>query len=171
MPTKISTFLSLLCVLIFAGSTNAQNIKLTRLTALSNLKLCTSNPKKDSSDCEDSARFLEKLYEEGDRSLLTPLFNAGLKSDGALSEELGTFYADVLFSKTKDFLVTLSLRPKKEQKTLAFLAVSADGSRNAENWNVKIKSRLREIANTRGKLSSTARLCLGQLELFLAQKR
>ena len=171
MPTKILTLLFLLCILVFSGLINAQNSKLMRRIVLSNLRACTSDPKKDSGDCEDSAAFLGNLYEKGDRSLLTPLLNAGLESDGALSEALGTFYSDVLFSQTKGFLIALSRRPKKEQKTLAFLAVSADGSGNPENWNVKIKSRLREIADARGKVSLTARLCLGQLKLFLAQRR
>ena len=171
MPTKISTLFSLLCVLVIVGFVNAQNSKLTRRTALSNLKLCTSDPRKDSSVCEDSAGFLEKLYETGDRALLTPLFNARLKSDGALSEALGPFYADVLLKHTTFFLTTLSRWPSRDQKVISMLAVSADGGGNPEPWNRRIKSRLRGFVAHNNGLAPTARILLRELDAFLVENR
>src|SRR5215471_11757396 len=97
-----------------------------RATALRTLKGCATRP--ITLGCsEDTAGYLIGLYDHGDHSLLPPLLNAGLHSDGALSEILGDFYSNVLSNKPRAFLSAVRSRPVNQQRHLCWLAGDTDG--------------------------------------------
>lgn len=88
---------------IFAQSDFYAQIPTNREDGLRMLKGCSTRPVTQNCN-EDTAGYLVGLYEHGDRSLLRPLLDAGLRSDGALSELLGDFYSDVLSARPRSFL-------------------------------------------------------------------
>jgi hypothetical protein len=107
---------------------NAQGVgqSLNRKKALAMLKVC--NRSLYSEGCnEGTAEYLIGLYQRGDKPLLDPLLDAGLVSDGALSESLGSFYGELLSNEPLTFLKALASRPRKEQHQLAWLAGAMDG--------------------------------------------
>lgn len=164
MQTKTSKFLIVFLVfLVSAFSVEAQQ-KLNRKTSLSRIKKCAV--KLTTLNCnEGNAEFLIELYKKGDKSLLNPLLDADRNSDGALSEILGVFYADVLVEQTYDFLLALSNRPKSEQAKLVESAVIADGSGNTASWKKKTTGNLKKFAlNKNRKLASVAKICLRKLD-------
>ncbi len=76
---------------------------------------------------EGTAEYLIGLYKRGDKSLLMPLLDAGLVSDGALSASLGVFYGELLSEEPRTLLKALASRPRKEQRRLAWHAGKMDG--------------------------------------------
>lgn len=73
----------------------------------------------NANDCEAAANYGMDLFDRGDKAFLNPLLDVGLKSDGALSEGLGVFFAAVLQKEPERFLQTLLKRPVREQRELA----------------------------------------------------
>ena len=137
---------------------------LSREKALSGLNSCSR--KLSAEGCsEDASETLIGFYKSGERALLKPLLDAGLVSDGALSESLGSFYADVLHQQPRVFLTALASRPKQAQHHLARLAGSMDGSGMPKEMLREVKFKLRKLtAQKSSRLSSVARLCLSEIE-------
>src|SRR5918993_5212575 len=68
-----------------------------RAEALRTFQACLQPTRHASLDrSEEFVANVIDLYNRGDYSLLKPLLDAGLSSDGALSQELGGFYSNVL---------------------------------------------------------------------------
>ncbi len=136
---------------------------LSREKALSGLRSCSRSLSAEGCN-EEASETLIGFYKSGDKTLLKPLLDAGLVSDGALSESLGTFYADVLFQEPRIFLMALASRPKKAQRHLARLAGSTDGSGMPKEMLREVKFKLRKMTTQRSsRLSSVARLCLSEV--------
>jgi hypothetical protein len=131
----------------------------SRSQALRMIKGCATRPV--TLNCsEETAEYLTALYKRGDHALLRPLLDAGLHSDGALSEWLGTFYSDVLYSRPRTFLSGLSLRPREQQHSLCWLAGSTDGSGMRASTLHKVRSSLRSISSGNDSLANVAKVCL-----------
>ena len=81
--------------------------------------------------------------------MLSPLLDAGLVSDGALSESLGSFYGELLWKEPHEFLRALNPRPQKAQHKLAWLAATMDGSGRPKEMFVAAKAKLSKIAGQR----------------------
>jgi hypothetical protein len=120
------------------------------------LEGCDSRP---SHDCdEDTAALVIELFNRGDKKLLQPLMKIGLRSDAALSEILGDFYADTLVQRTSDFLDGIQALPSSTQRAVCFLAGGRDGGgMNSEELS-DIRKKLRRINN------ETALRCLSEIE-------
>jgi hypothetical protein len=67
---------------------------------------------------EDTAQLLVALYRQGHREVLQPLLAGCRNSDGALSEELYSFYSDVLEDTPSKFLIALSSFKFREQERI-----------------------------------------------------
>src|SRR5262245_26746800 len=62
-------------------------------------------------DCsEEFVANVIELYDRGDHTVLRPLLDAGLSSDGALAEELGWFYSNALSKNPRTFLAGVRWR-------------------------------------------------------------
>jgi hypothetical protein len=84
-----------------------------------------------SHDCGwNTAAFVIGLFQRGDKKLLKPLLELGIKSDGALSEILGDFYADTLVQETSEFLDDIRSLPMPIRRKVYFLA----GGRVGAEW-------------------------------------
>ena len=142
----------------------------SRAAALTTLKGCTTRP--ITLGCsEDTAAYLIELYQRGDKSLLNPLLEAGLTSDGALSEILGDFYSDVLWKNPREFLQGLKSRSKKDQQSLSWLAAATDGSGMSDDMLRDIQRNLRRIASQPGQLTSVASICLREVDRVNAKTK
>ena len=121
---------------------------------------------------EDTAIVLIRAYKSGDRTILRALADASRHSDGALSEAIGPFLAEVLLSEPDRFLAELARRPMWEQRLLAQQAASTDGScLSDDEWR-----KARRILNSRkhSRQRTTARvaaLCLSELNVVNARCR
>lgn len=154
----------------FTNNVNAQNEIPTKKAALARLDKCVVEP--SDYDCSaDNVQYLIRLYYKGEKDLLKPLLNAGLKSDEDLSETLGDFYADTLIRETESFLLVLSENKKEEQIYLIRMTFRSDGSGNTPEWESNVKAKLKKIIELNDKkLSPTAKVCAEQLEEYLAKK-
>lgn len=134
--------------------------RMSRATALTTLKGCAT--RSITLGCnEDTAEYLITLYKRGDKSLLRPLLDAGLTSDGALSEVLGDFYSQVLWKNPREMLAALRLRTRKEQRSLSRLMGSVDGSGMPDNMLRDVRRSLSRIASQgNDRLAGVARVCL-----------
>lgn len=144
----------------------------TRTEALLMLKKCESFYSKPCAryreeyqiGLENVAEHLISLYEHGDKELLHPLLDAGLKSDGALSQSLGSFYGELLAKHPKTFMTALVKRPVPEQRELAFMAGVMDGSGMPEDKLRKVRTALRQLAaQKQTRLVSVVNLCLDEV--------
>ena len=100
------------------------------------LERCNARPMQDCD--ENTAAFVIGLSQRGDPSLLAPLLRVGPKSDGALSEILGDFYADTLIHSPKQFLLSVrSLTPSAQQE-VCYLAGGRDGGGMSEEELQKV---------------------------------
>lgn len=143
---------------------------LNRKSALAKLRGCTRSLSSEGCN-EDTAEYLIGLYKRGDKALLSPLLDAGLVSDGALSESLGSFYGELLWKEPRELLRALNLRPQKAQHKLAWLAATMDGSGMPKEMLIEARSRLRKIAGQRhSSLAGVAKLCLVELDKANNQK-
>jgi hypothetical protein len=104
------------------------------------------------------------LHDRGDHNLLNPLVDAGVSSDGALAEILGTFYSSVLSKSPRTFLASVRLRPFKEQRHLCWMAGATDGSGMPKDILQDVQRSLRRISSHRqDRLSSVANICLTEV--------
>jgi len=137
--------------------------RMTRTTALRSLRGCATRP--ITLGCsEATAEYLVKLYQKGDKSLLKPLLDAGLTSDGALSETLGDFYSNVLWRNPREFVGALTSHRKEEQHSLCRLAATTDGSGMENDMLRDVRRKLRRMRSQRGRLASVARICLLEVD-------
>lgn len=135
--------------------------KMTRARALKGLKGCAKRPR--DIDCNEmSADFLIDLYlrGRGDARVLKALLDAQPHSDGALSESLGTFYAQMLEKRPRVFLRAIAGRPSKERRGLCSLAGGTDGGGMSDAMLRSVRANLRRISRERGtRLAPVARAC------------
>jgi len=151
-------------VLSFLSSVHlAAQTPANRADALRTLKGCATQP--ITLGCsEDTAGYLIGLYDHGDHVLLRPLLDAGVHSDGALSEMLGDFYSNVLSKNTRSFLSSLRSRPVKQQAHLCWMAGVTDGGGMATEMLRDVRHSLRVISSRRNDaLSPVARVCLANV--------
>ncbi|MGB7621861.1 MAG: hypothetical protein WBN92_05880 [Terriglobia bacterium] len=153
-------FLTLTLDLLNLSQGQGGSKPMSRARALSTLKGCATRP--ITLGCsEDTADYLIKLYNHGDKALLKPLLDAGLTSDGALAETLGDFYSNVLWKNPRDFLEALKLRSRKDQHSLCQLAGVTDGGGMPDNMLRDVRHTLSQIASQhQHRLASVARVCL-----------
>ncbi len=97
---------------------------------------------------EDAAWFLHKLYLKGDKSLIRQLFASSKGSDGALSETLGSAYAEIVEKDTFLFLQSLAKFPSLEQKHLIDLTIMQDGSCTPSCLPLKTRILIQQIAKS-----------------------
>ncbi|MEW6125705.1 MAG: hypothetical protein AB1757_01470 [Acidobacteriota bacterium] len=115
--------------------------------------------------CEMATDYGIRLFEKGDDSLLNPLLDMGLVSDGDLAEMLGSFYADILQHQPEKFLLALQTRKPKEQRELAWLAGAEDGSGMPPETLSEVMISLERISEQKSnRLADTARRCLKEIE-------
>jgi hypothetical protein len=116
-------------------------------------------------DChEDFVANVFNLYDSGDRAVLRPLLDAGLSSDGDLSEELGGFYSRVLSKNPRTFLAGLRTRPLKQRHHLCWMAGAVDGSGMEPAMLIDVRRSLRVISSRRNdSLAPVARTCLADV--------
>jgi hypothetical protein len=128
-------------------------------------KACIQPNRPASLDCrEEFVANVIDLYHRGDHSVLKPLLDAGLSSDGDLSEELGSFYANVISQNTRTFLSSLRSRPTKQQAHLCWMAGATDGSGMGTEMLRDVRYSLRVITSRHNDtLSSVARVCLANV--------
>jgi hypothetical protein len=128
-------------------------------------KACIQPTRPATLDCsEDFVTNLFDLYDHGDRSVLKPLLDAGLSSDGALSEELGWFYSNVLSKNPRTFLAGIRSRPLKQKRQLCLMAGAVDGSGMESAILNHVRHSLRVISSRpNDPLSVAARICLTQV--------
>jgi hypothetical protein len=118
-----------IATLIFALSLVSAQTPKNRNEALRTFKACIRSTRPATLDCsEEFAANVIAFYNRGDHSLLKPLLDAGLSSDGALSEELGDFYSNVLSTNPRRFLTSIRSRPVKQKRQLCWMAGATDGS-------------------------------------------
>jgi hypothetical protein len=96
---------------------------------------------------DNTMELLIGLYDQGHHEFLRPLLAAGPKSDAALAEGLGTFYADQLEKDPVRFLAALSTFPAKVQGNLCELAGETDGGGMASESEQRVVKRLRLIGS------------------------
>jgi hypothetical protein len=116
-------------------------------------------------ECQEVVDQAIDLYQRGDKIVLNPLLDLGLKSDGHMSETLGIFFGeDVLWKNPRLFLLSLVSRPKQQQRTLAFLAGAMDGGGMEENVFRDVRAKLLRISRrANDPLSSIAKVCLSSV--------
>jgi len=151
--------------LIFGLSLVSAQTPKNRNEALRTFKACIRPTRPATLDCsEEFVANVIAFYNRGDYSLLRPLLDAGLSSDGALSEELGDFYSKVLLKNPRRFLKSVRLRPVKQKHQLCWMAGAVDGSGMEPQMLRSVRHSLRVISSRRtDSLSSVARICLANV--------
>jgi hypothetical protein len=136
-----------------------------RVEALRTFKACKQPTRPATLDCsEEFVANVIDLYNRGDYSLLKPLLDAGLSSDGALSEELGDFYSNVLSRNPRRFLAAVRSHPVKQEAHLCWMAGVTDGGGMETQMLRNVRRSLRVISSRRDDiLSSVARTCLANV--------
>jgi len=93
---------------------------------------------RSSSGDEGTMSLIILIYKHGHHELLEPILEAGLHSDGALSEELGDFYGEELESRTQEFVAALSGLALKNRDAACWLAGAADGGGMAPKTEARV---------------------------------
>lgn len=144
-------------------------IPINRSEGLKMLKGCGTRP--ITLNCnEDTADYIVKLYNRGDRTLLRPLLDAGLTSDGALSELLGEFYSEVLSTRPRSFLSSLRSRPNRQRRHLCRMAGFSDGGGMNDATLRRVRISLLALSSYKDGLSSIARRCLIEVDRAYAER-
>jgi hypothetical protein len=157
---KCAAFLVGFFILLPHLNLHAQ-VPANRSEALRTLKGCSTRP--ITLNCtEDTAGYLIGLYGRGDRSLLRPLLDAGVHSDGALAESLGDFYSAVLTAKPRLFLLSLNSRSLKQQRHLCWMAGATDGGGMNASTLRKLRRSVWRVSSDKN-LTRVARICLSEL--------
>jgi hypothetical protein len=162
-----SVMLAALALLCFptAQAKQATSREPSRGRLLRELRKCLY-PARPPYQCDEmSVDGVARLYERGDRSVLTKLMDVARNADGALAEALGDFFSGLLCDKTETFLNAVARRPRSEQDTLLFLASSGDGGGMGCRRMGILRRRLKLISQRRnGRLAGVARRCLAQVD-------
>lgn|GEM_PF-3582882 len=167
MPAKQPLIAGTVSLLIAMSpiSARSQGIPSARIRnkAVSALRKCTRLT--PSNDCEIVTQQAIRIFKQGDKALLKPLLDLGLKSDGSLSEMLGSFFGeDVLVKTPRLFLSSIARRPRSDQAALSFLAGSMDGSGMPKNMFRDVKNKLRRILRLQyDPLAPVAKICLSSV--------
>ncbi len=99
--------------------------------------------------------------QEGDTVVLSVLFDLTFKSDGYVSELLGTILGDLFLKNSDLFLNSLSMRTSEQQRHIASMAFYMDGSGMAMLDFRTAEARLKSYRSSKNlKLSATAKECL-----------
>jgi len=156
--------LSLFAILIVNTSILGQSPK-DRNEALRIFKACIRPNRPATLECsEEFVGNVIALYDRGDHSLLKPLLDAGLSSDGGLSEELGGFYSEVVTKTPRLFLAAVKWRSMRQQRDLCWMAGAVDGSGMSSDTLHDVRRSLRAISSRHGdRLSSVANVCLAEI--------
>ena len=145
--------------LVLGSRFQTANPPMSRATALKILKGCATRPV--TFECsEDTAEYLITLYKRGDSSLLKPLLDAGLASDGALSASLGDFYSNVLWKNPLKFVKSIYVRSSHDQHVLCRLAGRTDGSGMTDDMLRDVRHKLNRIRSQKPNLASVTKICL-----------
>jgi hypothetical protein len=108
----------------------------------------------------------------GDRRALSALFDLSSKSEGYVSEALGTILGNVLLKKTNFFLRSLSLRSAGERKHIALMAFDMGGGGMPESDSQALEKTLLGLASGKhSRLSRAATSCLQALDLVRRQPK
>jgi hypothetical protein len=108
----------------------------------------------------------------GDRKALSALFDLSSKSEGYVSEALGTVLGNLLLKKTNFFLRSLSVRPAEERKHIALMAFDMDGGGMPEADRQSINTTLKGLASGKdSRMSKAAKSCLQALDLARRQPK
>lgn len=106
----------------------------------------------------------DKLVQNGDTLVLSELINLSFKSDGYVSEYIGTILGDLMLNKTEFLLNALIHKKKEDQKWIATFSYYTDGSGMPQTDYDKIEAKLiRIMLNDQNKLSKVAEICLTAL--------
>jgi hypothetical protein len=157
----------------------ALNISLLAQTAKNRTKLvrkfqaCIRPNRPATLDCsEEFVANVFDLYDRGDHAVLRPLLDAGLSSDGDLSEQLGGFYSRVLSKNPRTFLAGLRARSVKQKHQLCWMAGAVDGSGMELAMLNRVRRSLRLISSRRNdSLAPVARTCLADVNRANAPER
>ncbi len=137
------------------GQTNKINERKQLITSLNNSK---ELPVETVLAALDSA---DIFVQKEDTLVLSALFNLTFKSDGAVSELLGTILGELFLHKTDFFLNTLLKRNEEQQKHIAAMAFYMDGSGMLPDYLNNIELKLREVKKRKEiKFVKLANLCL-----------
>jgi hypothetical protein len=119
-------------------------------------------------DCDDtSVDRVGDLYKRGDASVLPKLMDVAPKSDGALSEALGSFFSDLLCGRPETFLRAVAARPRREHDNLLFLAAAADGGGMGCRNMAGLRRRLNGLSRSRNRrLAAVALKSLEQVNKY-----
>lgn len=140
----------------------------TRASAIAAVQTCIRNIH-DQRCNEDAAGHLIALYHDGDKTLLPLLVRAGVNSDGALAEALGSFYQGLLRDSPRALLNAIAKLPRSQQQRVILLGVEGDGSGIPEDDRVAIQKNLEAIA--KGKSTPAKRMAVRTLEAIEAARR
>lgn len=100
----------------------------------------------DGTICDEmTAMTLIGLYHQGHKEILRSLLAGCRHSDGALSEELGPFYAEQLVRNSKEFVTELAAFTPKEQRAICLLAGAEDGGGMNPKTERKVLANLKTV--------------------------
>jgi hypothetical protein len=105
---------------------------------------------------ENSAVYMVTLYRNGHRELLGPLIQAGVRSDGALSEVLGLFYQKVLLEDPRSFIREIERFPTPIQRRECFDAGTGDGSGTSSADAKRVAESLKALDGPVGRVCASS---------------
>ncbi len=106
----------------------------------------------------------DQLAQKGDTLVLSELFNLSFKSDGYISEYVGTILGDLFLQKTEFFLNSLLNRTDDQQRQIATMAFYMDGSgMEPKDYDI-IERKLKKIQmKEKDQLAHVAKICLSAM--------
>ncbi len=103
--------------------------------------------------------------ESGDTTILNLMFDLVYKSDGYVSEGLGSHFGSLFLSKPEYFIKCASNRPKPNQKSIAELTFAEDGGGMRPEEFIQARNYLKKYQSFKNsKIRSSAILFLEVLE-------
>jgi hypothetical protein len=161
----LSIALLLLSNLILTVTVSAQAVK-SSAEAVRTFNACIRQTRPATLDC--SADFVQNVfdfYNRGDDSVLKPLLAAGRSSDGALSQDLGVFYSEVVSKSSRRFLSAIAWRPLKQQRHLCWMAGATDGGGMPQDIYRRVRRSLSAIIRrSEDPLAPVAKVCLAEIK-------
>jgi hypothetical protein len=128
--------------------------------ALAEYKRCSGPAATMPKDCDDTRQQIVriqavvKLYQKGNKAVLTDLVSGAITSDTYLGETYGEFFASLAAKQPNDFLQAISVRNATERETLfQITALSL-----ADNQVNKVTKSMKKISQDKtNKMSSFAK--------------